>query len=382
MSEKKKSAVAVLELLDHWNYFKTMVELLRERYDVCLILGEAFAKNLRENFNFEAQSHPTLQLSSFDVPRMNAFLREHNVEKMFVNTIQGFEFAFAFSRYQPPAPFYVTVHSFDLWLGRRPLVAPRAEGDLFSQVNRVYAFCCGEILRHSAGVISTDKSVRDSAQEFLPGKNVYFMPPTVNYRKLSSNGAAGSSDGLVFTIPASVDGGRRDYLAAVRSFSQLASKYDTIKLVLLGRPVGDYGREVVKSCRALNEKLGREVFECFDGYLHQDVFEDRLKRSNFFIVPVNNLHIFGKYKGSGAIHDAMINGRPILIPKDMYFSEAYWRQFGDGFVAYGDLQATLEEVITMPEARRRILSEAAVENANYFHVDNQIDILCSQFGDV
>ena len=107
---EKNENVAVMELLDHWNYFKTTVEVLSKRYNVSIIVSDAFCQNLRKNFNFELNKYILLSLQNFDFKKIYAFLSENKISKLFVNTIQGYEFTYAFSRFNPPVPFFFTIH--------------------------------------------------------------------------------------------------------------------------------------------------------------------------------------------------------------------------------------------------------------------------------
>ena len=47
----EKENVAIIEFLYHWDYFITTIELLSRKYNVHLIVGESFIKNLSENYN-------------------------------------------------------------------------------------------------------------------------------------------------------------------------------------------------------------------------------------------------------------------------------------------------------------------------------------------
>jgi len=373
--------VAVMEFLYHWNYFITTVEVLKRRHNVFLIIGSSFKNTLVTNYRLDLDGFTHIVLENLNWSAINKFIHENNISKIFVPTIQGFELIYQFSKYNLPAPFYFTIHNFDLWLGRRPFV--NMEDKLLDQqINRVYHHCCREVIEKSAGIISIDTSLRDNVSKIIDGKKVHVMPWNVNHDLISFNDYPDRKETVIFTIPASIDRGRRNYGVALETFRHLARDYNNIKLVLLGRPIDEYGKQIIEKSKCINEENGREVIEFFEGYIHQDIYEDRLRHSDYFILPISNLQVFGRYKASAAMYDAMFSGRPILIPENMYFSKDFCMKFGDGFIVYKDLKDTMEDILTPRNGGQEKIKRAAVENANYFFIDNQVALANEQFFDL
>ena len=372
--------VAVMELLYHWNYFITTVDLLKQRHNVSLILGKAFKAALEKNYRFDPSGFNPMVVEVIDWSMINRFLRENKISKLFIPTIQGFEFIHHFAGAELAAPFYFTIHNFDLWLGKRPLVT-MSDKSMEQQINRVHHRCCSEIIRKSAGIISIDTSLRDTVSRMIPGKKIHVMPWNVNHRLLTLDDFPSQKKPVVFTIPASIDRMRRNYGVALETFRGLAREHDDVKLVLLGRPIDEYGKAIIERGKAINQENGREVIELFDGFIHQDIYEDRLHRTDYFILPLTNLHVFGRFKASAAMYDAMFSGRPILIPEKMQFSEDFCTRFGDGFIVYKDLKQTIEELLASRDGVQEKIRRAAIDNANYFFLENQERLINEQFFD-
>jgi hypothetical protein len=165
----------------------------------------------------------------------------------------------------------------------------------------------------------------------------------------------------------------------LETFKVLSKTCSNVKLILLGRPVGVYGREVINKSRLINDSAGRQVIECFDGFVHQNIYDDRIKSSHYFILPLENLDIIGKYKASAAMFDALLAGRPILVPQKMIFSQGFVSRYGEGFIVYDDLKETIEDILEGPGSELEASTEAAVRNANTFFIKNQVELAGKNF---
>jgi hypothetical protein len=371
--------IAVMEFLYHWDYFITTVEVFKNLANVFLIVGEDFRANLERNYRFRINDFKHLVVQNLNWPQINAYITENQISKIFIPTVQGFEFTYAFSHFDPPVPFYFTIHNFDLWLGKRTLIPNGGEG-LIAEVNRVNSLMCSQIIRRSEGIVTIDENLKDHVTPLIKEKEVYVMPWKVN-KKLVPSPRLDDPEvkEIVFTVPASIQRGRRNYGVILETFKVLSKTCSNVKLILLGRPVGVYGREVINKSRLINDSAGRQVIECFDGFVHQNIYDDRIKSSHYFILPLENLDIIGKYKASAAMFDALLAGRPILVPQKMIFSQGFVSRYGEGFIVYDDLKETIEDILEGPGSELEASTEAAVRNANTFFIKNQVELAGKNF---
>ena len=371
--------IAVMEFLYHWDYFITTVDLLNHLANVFLIVGEHFKNYLEQNYRFKISDFNNLVISELNWPQINAYIKKNQISKIFIPTIQGFEFTYAFSEFNSSVPYYFTIHNFDLWLGKRPFILNSQDQGFISQINRVYLLMCQKIIQNSAGVITIDDNLKDHVAPMIQNKKIFSMPWKVNKSLLSEPPKNASTDHkIVFTVPGSVDCARRNYGVVLESFKPLFKSRHNIRLILLGRPIDAGGQEVIKQSRKINDSFGRQVIECFDDFVHQNIYNDRLKHTDFFILPLENLHIIGTYKSSAAMYDAILAGRPILVPEKMSFSSTFIARYGNEFIVYDDLKQTVEEILATPTSDLAKYLKASIANANTFFIENQIKIVAKK----
>jgi glycosyltransferase involved in cell wall biosynthesis len=371
--------IAVMEFLYHWDYFITTVDLLNHLANVFLIVGEHFKNYLEQNYRFKISDFNNLVVSELNWLQIDAYIKKNQISKIFIPTIQGFEFTYAFSEFNSPVPYYFTIHNFDLWLGKRPFLSSSQDQGFVSQINRVYLLMCQKIIRSSAGIITIDDNLKDHIAPMIQNKEIFAMPWKVNRSLLSTPLKNTSKDHkIVFTVPASVDCIRRNYGVVLESFKPLFKSHHNINLILLGRPVNADDQEVIKQSRQINDSLGRQAIEYFDDFVHQNIYNDRLKHTDFFILPLKNLHIIGTYKSSAAMYDAILAGRPILVPEKMSFSSNFIARYGNGFIVYDDLKQTIEEILATPTSDLKKYLKASIANANTFFIENQIKVVAKK----
>ena len=378
-SSEDAPTVAVMEFLYHWDFFLSMVAVLEQKHKVCLIMNEAYRRHLYKYYNFDVTPYDNLVVKSISWPQIERFITAKSIQKIFMPTIQGFEFTYRMSMFNPPVPFYFTIHNFDLWTGRRSFV-PGKVPPLIGEMNNVHSQCCKEIIRKSSGIIAIDESVQEFSEPLFGGKKVRCMPWKVNRnQKTIPMEKDRTEECIVFTVPASIDEQRRNYGVVLETFHQIAPRFPNIKLILLGRPVGEYGKKIIEHARSINVRVGRSMIETFSDFIHTDVYEKHLATTDYFILPLANPQVIGRYKASAAMYDAMLSGRPVLVPEQMFFGQSFKQSYGDGFIVYEDLLETITDLITAPKDSLIHIATAAVDNANRFTIEHQAEIVEQHF---
>ena len=77
--------------------------------------------------------------------------------------------------------------------------------------------------------------------------------------------------------------------------------------------------------------------------------------------------------------DALLAGRPILVPQKMIFSQGFVSRYGEGFIVYDDLKETIEDILEGPGSELEASTGAAVRNANTFFIKNQVELAGKNF---
>jgi len=373
VNRSSQGNVVIIELLYHWDYFITTVKLLEVNHNVSLVLSKSFRDHLQKNYDFNLKKYNLLVIDRVNFEVISEFITNTKAEKLFINTIQGYELTRAFASFCPQVPYFVTIHNFDLWLGLRHIATGNQPGA--GQINQSYMDSCKQIIANSAGLISIDQNVRDYIAPQTKGKPVYVMPWVVNEEKLEAKVVNSS---LMFTVPAGIEKGRRNYGVVLEAAKKMGPLYPELSFVFLGRPIGEYGEIILKAADKINSNQGREVVKTFDKYIHEDVYNDFLQKSDFFILPLQYATL-GKYKASAAMYDALVKGRPVLIPEELYFSQSFSAEYGEGFIVYDDLTETMKELQEMSDMDMANLQQAAAINANRFQKDIQVEQTEKQF---
>jgi len=121
----------------------------------------------------------------------------------------------------------------------------------------------------------------------------------------------------IFVIPGKIEKERRDYLTVLKIFSNMSLKQYRWKLILLGRPIGNYGRKVLKISEKINQSMDENRIEYFNEYISKDKFDNFMNSATHIIAPVTKTgYKFGK--DSGAIYD-IFKYNKIGIFDDAYF---------------------------------------------------------------
>jgi len=126
------------------------------------------------------------------------------------------------------------------------------------------------------------------------------------------------NDLVRFVIPGSIDKHRRDYDSILKVFMSSSIKKLDWQLVLLGRPVGHYGKRIVDTARKFNITNNNKV-KYYDSYIGKKEYLRHLNNSDYIIAPI----IPSKYKkgkDSGAIYDAFVHNKIGIINKKYFYS--------------------------------------------------------------
>ncbi|ADD08520.1 hypothetical protein [Candidatus Aciduliprofundum boonei] len=149
-----------------------------------------------------------------------------------------------------------------------------------------------------------------------------------------------SKKSVYFVVPGKViQKYGKDYLHIIDSFHNAIDKNPSLrtkaKLILLGRMMDDDIKHRIEKIDPNGEIIIR-----FKEFVDEKIFEKWLLKAHFVILPDSANAVYGTYKISGAINDAISYGVPILIPK----SYAPHYNFRENVIRY--TKDSLQSVIT------------------------------------
>ena len=175
-----------------------------------------------------------------------------------------------------------------------------------------------------------------------------------------------------FVIPGSIDLRRRDYHNVLDAFEKAASKENNITLTLAGKPVWDYGLEILTRCKKLNEK-GLKI-KWYDDFIPQPEFEKIMHGSDVIISPVNKEmpfgtehEIYGLSKATGATFDMARYAKPGIMPDIFNVPD----ELKGSVLKYSDIDELSQIIKKISEDINYLtgLKQIALKNSRYFSVD-------------
>ncbi|MFC1462447.1 hypothetical protein ACFLQU_02470 [Verrucomicrobiota bacterium] len=147
-------------------------------------------------------------------------------------------------------------------------------------------------------------------------KPVYYLPSRAARRVLPGE----PTDKTTFVVPGHVQKMRRDYdtlLEALRRFP--AEARGKVAFVVLGAPIGLYGRRIVREFQQLSCQ-GMDV-DCAGGFVPVAEFERKMSAADVIVTPLRRefvdgtvTEIFSHTKASGSFDDALRFCKPSLVP--------------------------------------------------------------------
>lgn len=193
---------------------------------------------------------------------------------------------------------------------------------------------------------------------------------------------------LQITVPGRIKRSLRDYEVLFEILDELAAERDELTVCLLGRPVGEYGKQVIERCKRY-ERQGYNIQYYPDGdWISGEEFAHQMARTDLVFAPIvvrqkswafNRDRIKGQTATSGVIGDAVRIGRPLVMPEEFTVAS----EFEDLITTYEDSTdaAALIESWVASEATRQELHRGAERTARQFNLKRQaarFEQICQQ----
>lgn len=371
-------SLGIMELATHENDLHDLCTIATGPFDVTVFTSAEVRERVEPGLDAEVEwviRGESASLTSFldTVERHSAEL-----DALYLMPLSGPLPDFVrYTRFRPDCPTLLTVFNASTWFAPNLRFTPKLYNYLRLPLRRL-------ILRNVDAVAVEYDTIAEYAAPRAP-LPVHVMTPVVY------DGATRTErddDRVQVTVPGMIDPERRDYSTVVDALDALPDGYtDTLRLTLLGRPIGDRGEAVVESFDRLREE-GWTV-DYYDEWIPTDAFRAGLRDSDLLLAPLQptkdygvSVEEYGRTKTSGALHDSIRYGQPLLLPAG-YEAPGPLRESIRNYRGSAGLANELERVLA-DERELADLQTAATEASRHYTVNRQrerlvdlVDEVCS-----
>ena len=214
-------------------------------------------------------------------------------------------------------------------------------------------FYLPKILRKIDFYCFVDKSIETYVRQhhYLPESKIFpSLPISVAPREFPE---FSPTDTFRFCITGLIDSRKRNYEEVLKAFELAAPQFKhKVELVLLGRPVGRYGKEIIRAFKSL-ESSNLSVIS-FNQFVDQNVYNDYLSKAHLLISPIREKtffrifkEIYGKTKFTGSIGEMVKFGLLSLFPKHISFDTEF-QQLVDQYANTSELSRLIIKYAEQP----------------------------------
>ena len=325
---KKQIHIAIFELHSEEESVITLFTIFKEcNYKVSLILSHRICSLIKDSISLKKVDTLIVfeKNKSFKhiFIELYKFLKVHTVDLIIFPEFRAYSFrtTIKYLKLFKKYPICVGIFNYSRWFAsfpplifnywkiiKRSAIMPWISCHIVFK--HISAYFVSDIHRNSSNPFKrlirdkTNKKIFDFPFKLI--ENIY--NPNLKY------------DFPIFVIPGKIDKERRDYLTILKIFSNM-SKQDRWKLILLGRPIGSYGKKVLKMADNINHLIGERRIEFFNEYISKDEFDGFMNSASHIIAPVTKTgYQFGK--DSGALYDVFKYNKIGIFNNSYFYSDS------------------------------------------------------------
>ena len=371
-----KKNIGLLEFHCHIKYIYTMAKIVKtENTNVTIFTTpklfskvKTYLKNLKD---YE------VILKEKDEGMNNFFKRvekicNEKIDLLFINTIQKTMLDFPmFLNFKPKCKMILTIHTANSWFSKKPQINLKKP---FRTIDTNVSTIFGKffILPKFNGINVIYSPIKDFIENKTDYKKPVFTIPFGFYDEINKPQKTKKEDKIIFVIPGQIEEHRRNYDIVIDAFEKIFEKYnDKIEFILLGYPVGAYGKRIINRCKKL-KKQGYNIIY-YNNFVPEDEYNEIMKNVDFLILPIKMLstgvgvtpEYYGKTKGSAAVFEGVQYAKPLIVPKNFTII----KELESSTLKYKsseDLEKTLEEIIIENKDKLDKLSKEACKNSEKF----------------
>tara|TARA_B100000900_G_C20596966_1_gene723831 strand:- start:2416 stop:3603 length:1188 start_codon:yes stop_codon:yes gene_type:complete len=211
------------------------------------------------------------------------------------------------------------IDSYDRWFKKTPPI--KFNGwKIVKRSSFLDWFFCKSMMHSFSCYYVSDPHVnsKNPLKLLLKGKtNKFVFDFPFKYMLNEYNPLVAINETIQFIVPGAIDNLRRDYFTLLKIFDSEEFIDKKWKLILLGRPIGNYGNKVVHYCQEINKKNNKDKIVWMDGYISKTLFGEYMQSSDYILGPIlPNKYKYGK--DSGVLYDIFLYNK-IGVINDKYF---------------------------------------------------------------
>lgn len=307
--------LGIVEIFWHEVFLYSLWKILDKTiYSVTIFTTEDIYNNLKQIIDFDI-STSNIYFKKKDESLKSFFNKvEHeskSLDIIFVNTLQGHTKDYPiYYLFKPKCKKkYLVVGRFNDWFGDKY----RIKHFLKNDDHNFQHFWRKKILRSYDGVVVHSMEAKMYVEKYYL-KNIFIIPFAINYWLKKSKDI--NLKKIVFGIPGGISYKRRDYESIIKIFGTLPDFYkNNCELILIGKPVGDYGRKIIMLAKYYNN-LGCKIIYYTD-MLDELTYINYINKCDILINPVQiSNYIMGSYNAS--VVESVRFGIPFISPTNYH----------------------------------------------------------------
>jgi len=376
MVKEMKKNIGILEYHYHTKYLYTVAKIVKTKNTNVTIFTtpdlftklKTYIKNLDDYEIVLKEKNESLNLF---LKRVQKICSE-KIDLLFVNTIQETILDLPrFMNFKPDCKMILTIHSVNSWFSMKPEVNFKK---IFRTVDTNISKIIGRffVLPKFNAINVIYSPIKDYLEEKMDYKRPVFTIPFGFYdEEKGKKPKKNNNKEILFVVPGQIEEHRRDYESLVSAFEKIFQENkDKTKLILLGYPVGTYGRKILKRCGELKEKGYNIAY--YDSFVPEEEYNNVMKTVDFLILPINILssglgvtkEYYGQTKGSAAVFEAIQYAKPMIVPNE--FNTI--KEMDSSNIKYSNTEELIERISNVIKNRELLVNykKNALEDADNF----------------
>lgn len=371
--------IGILEFHYHTKYLYTVAKIVKTKdtnvtifttYDLFSKL-KTYIKNLDDYEIILKEKDESL--NSF-LKRVEKICSE-KIDLLFINTIQETILDLPrFLRFKPNCKMILTIHSVNSWFSMKPEIDLKK---IFRTVdtNLSKIFERFFVLPKFNGINVIYPPIQEYIEQKIDYKKpVFKIPFGFHDKEIDKKPVKKKYNEILFVVPGQIEEHRRDYETVINAFEKIFEKNnEKTRLILLGYPVGAYGKKILKKCEEFKEK-GYNI-TCYDSFVSEEEYNNIMKTVDFLILPIKVLSLglgvtkeyYGLTKGSAAVFEAIQYGKPIIAPDDFNMV----KEMKSSTIKYKNIEDLGEKISELIKNKERLdkYKANALKDSNKFSIN-------------
>jgi len=296
------------------------------------------------------------------------------IDLLFINTFQLTCFYLPrYISFNPKCKTIFTIHTVNAWL--KPKIVFDYKQMLRTIDTNISSFIGPRLMLPRYSAVNV---IYPTLKEYIVNETNYKEPvytiPFGYFDEETFEDKSSKDEKIRFVITGQIEEHRRDYDTIIDAFEKILEKYnDKIEFILLGYPVGKYGKKIIRRCKDLKEKKYNVTF--FESFVPEKEYNDSMKKVDFIILPIKikskGMGIIPEYygitKGNAGIFDGIQYAKPMIVPEEFNIV----KELKSSTLSYKnseDLEKTLSDLIENKNNIKK-LKQKSFENSKNFSLN-------------